>query len=190
MHSKQHLPISQPLQHQPRIGDILQDTGLISSGQLKVVLQDQGLYHDLRIGEILALRGWVKQQTIDFFVEQWPSILEQEELEPLGVYLKAAGLLDELQIQLILNEQETTGIKFCSLATIKGFLKQETVDFFVQHLVSQESENSHYIEKQEGYKPKRQTRQVSKAEKSEDKRTLTDKEDLGGFLDSDISWLG
>ncbi len=32
----------------------------------------------LRLGEILAIRGWIEQQTGDFFADEWQSLLEQQ----------------------------------------------------------------------------------------------------------------
>ena len=53
------------------IGEILQEAGLITSPQLQVALRDQTYYQDMRLGEILALRGWVGQETADFFAQEW-----------------------------------------------------------------------------------------------------------------------
>ncbi|HEY9768904.1 MAG TPA: hypothetical protein V6C71_10480 [Coleofasciculaceae cyanobacterium] len=52
------------------IGEILQEADLITSPQLEVALRDQNYYQDMRLGEILALRGWIKQDTADFFVQE------------------------------------------------------------------------------------------------------------------------
>ena len=49
------------------IGEKLEEAGLISKYQIEVALIDQVSYIESKFGEILALRGWLKQQTIDFF---------------------------------------------------------------------------------------------------------------------------
>jgi hypothetical protein len=48
------------------IGTILQEADLITPPQLEVALRDQAYYEDMRLGEILALRGWIRQDTADF----------------------------------------------------------------------------------------------------------------------------
>ena len=93
-----------------RIGEVLQEAGLISVAQIELALHDQINSFKLRLGEILSLRGWIESDIVDFFVEQWPEIIAQEMKKPLGHYLKAAGLLDDAQIEAILKEQITTGV--------------------------------------------------------------------------------
>lgn len=116
------------------LGEILQEADLVSASQVKIALQDQEQYSELRIGEILSLRGWIKQETADFFAEHWHKLKTGEPKQPLGQYLKQAALLDENQIQTIVCEQEQTNMKFGSLAVYKGWLKQTTVNFFLNAL--------------------------------------------------------
>lgn len=86
-------------------------------------------FNQTRLGEILARRGWLKQETADFFAEQWPTLLSQTK-QPLGQYFKEAALLNKVQIEAILSEQRQTGLKFGELAVQKGWLKRITLDFF------------------------------------------------------------
>lgn len=116
------------------LGNILQEADLVSASQIELALQDQTCYRDLRIGEILALRGWLKQETADFFVEQWPALLQQKRQMPLGYYLRAAGLLDEQQLRLLLSEQGRIGLRLGALAVLKGWLKPTTLEFFLKYL--------------------------------------------------------
>lgn len=51
------------------IGSYLVEAGLIAPAQVEVALYDQQLT-GMRFGEILAARGWVKQETIEFFMER------------------------------------------------------------------------------------------------------------------------
>ncbi|BAQ62789.1 hypothetical protein GM3708_3195 [Geminocystis sp. NIES-3708] len=117
-------------------GEILEEAGLISSAQLKLALADQNQFLTLKIGEILALRGWLKQETVDFLVQLFfePKIIRTEKQYPIGQYFKQAGLLTEDQINTIVKQQKQLGIKFCQLAVMKGFLHQQTVDFFLENL--------------------------------------------------------
>jgi len=52
-----------------RIGGYLVDAGLLTPAQVNVVLDDQKV-NGLRFGEILAARGWVKQETIEYLMEK------------------------------------------------------------------------------------------------------------------------
>ncbi|MBD1870737.1 hypothetical protein H6F88_21195 [Oculatella sp. FACHB-28] len=52
-----------------RIGSYLVDAGLLTAGQIEVALNDQKVT-GMRFGEILAARGWVKQQTVDYLMEK------------------------------------------------------------------------------------------------------------------------
>lgn len=122
------------------IGEKLQEAGLISPYQIEVALIDQTSYIDTKFGEILALRGWLKQETVDFFVRDLPGLINQPQQIRLGDYFKAAALLEEEQITEILREQIQLGIKFGYVAVIKGYLKQETLDFFLRHFVEPRQE--------------------------------------------------
>ncbi|MGH2412432.1 MAG: hypothetical protein ACRDEA_01785 [Microcystaceae cyanobacterium] len=121
------------------IGLVLQEADLISASQLEVALQDQSQFGHLLLGEILALRGWIKQETADFFAQHWTELLQDQDRQkqPLGYYLKLAALLDDHQINTILDEQLQIGVRFGELAVLKGWLKQKTIDFFLEHLISQ-----------------------------------------------------
>ncbi|MGL5835688.1 MAG: pentapeptide repeat-containing protein, partial [Waterburya sp.] len=86
------------------LGAVLIEAGLISASQLEIALQQQASTN-LRIGEILASHNWIKQQTADFFVDKWSTLLSQQQKKPLVYYFRHSGLLDENQIASILREQ-------------------------------------------------------------------------------------
>lgn len=58
-----------------RLGSYLIEAGLITPAQVAVVLNDQNFSHDMRFGEVLVARGWVKSETIEFVVKR---VLEPE----------------------------------------------------------------------------------------------------------------
>lgn len=62
-----------------RLGGYLVEAGLITPAQVDVALNDQKLT-GMRFGEILAARGWVKQQTIEYLMQK-VIIPEQQALE-------------------------------------------------------------------------------------------------------------
>ncbi|NCO74567.1 MAG: hypothetical protein GW795_11575 [Cyanobacteria bacterium] len=124
------------------IGEILVEAGLISSAQLKVVLSDQSQFFKFKIGEILALRGWLKKETVDFLVDICiENNLTKYESKPIGYYFQRASLLTEIQINTILKEQKQLGLKFCHLAVIKGFFSQQTADFFLENIAKKFQED-------------------------------------------------
>ncbi|MHC5597300.1 MAG: tetratricopeptide repeat protein [Nostoc sp.] len=114
------------------LGKVLQQADLISSEQVEIALKEQTQIPGLRLGEILVLHGWLKQETADFFSQEWTVLLEQKPKQPLGKYLEEAGLLNEHQIRIILGEQLENKLRFGELVVFKGWLKPTTIKFFVE----------------------------------------------------------
>ena len=52
----------------PLLGETLRDAGLITEAQLQTVLRDKQEYKEQKVGEILALRGWLKQENIEYIL--------------------------------------------------------------------------------------------------------------------------
>lgn len=123
------------------LGLILREADLVTPAQIEVALQDQQ-YYQLPLGEILALHGWVHQETADFFAEQWPRLLTTPKSYPLGEYFQLASLLNEQQIQTILQEQKRQRLRFGEIAVLQGWLKQTTVNYFLENLVTQNKSSS------------------------------------------------
>lgn len=117
------------------LGEVLIEAGLITATQIEFALQLQS-GSNLRIGEILASHNWIKQQTADFFAEQWADLLKQKQKQPLVYYFRSAGLLSEQQIASLIREQKqrTKPKRFHRLAVEQGYLKQITVDFFLANI--------------------------------------------------------
>ncbi len=117
-----------------RLGELLLEADLISVDQIKVALYDQSYNCDLRLGEILAIRNWIPQETANFFAHDWSHLIKQKSRKPIGWYLQQASLLKEGDIEKILNEQKHTGVRFGTVAVLQGFLKSTTLDFFLMYL--------------------------------------------------------
>lgn len=117
------------------IGEILIESGIIPIYQLEIALQEQE-HTGLKVGEILVLHGWVKQQTVEFFAEEWFESIAETKKKPLVYYFLQAGLLEEEQIEKITQLQKLKHKKtrFHRLAVEQGYLKRSTVDFFLAHL--------------------------------------------------------
>ena len=111
---------------------MLVKAGLISEGQVEVALRDerhsQGHY---RIGEILVLRGWLSTETVDFFVDTLPTLIDTSPKLRLGEYLTLAHLLTPEQVEDLLREQRQCPIRIGALAVIRGWIHQQTIDFFL-----------------------------------------------------------
>ena len=186
------------------LGLVLRKAGLISSAQVEIALEESLNLPKYKIGEILAIRGWIKPETADFFAEIWPYIIESksnyqkdtadtaesildytlrssvlfknsrmdsfpqtndklrnlatsqvnlgnesafakaskikkkesvnQNMQPLGQYLKAANLINEQQIERILNIQKNSSANFGKIAVEQGIISQNTLDFFLRHL--------------------------------------------------------
>ncbi len=58
------------------LGCYLVEAGLITQAQVDVALNDQKIVDDMRFGEVLVARGWIKQQTLDYLLKK---IIEPEQ---------------------------------------------------------------------------------------------------------------
>lgn len=121
------------------IGRLLQNAGLISDEQLEIALGVQSQHPQMRLGEILSMQEVVEIQTVDFFADKWQTLKQEGQQFPLGYYFKKAFILDDNQIEAILAEQQNSKskLKFGDTAVIKGWVRKETVDFFLNELAFQ-----------------------------------------------------
>lgn len=132
------------------LGAILQQAKLVTPYQVEEALSEQKKHPQRRLGEILAEKGWIKQQTADFFAEQWSGVIKQAKQgspQSLGYYLREAGLIDDHQLHAILAEQGKGRLwmRLGALAVLKGWLNQTTVDFLLEHLHPDKAEDSPFI---------------------------------------------
>lgn len=117
------------------LGELLVEAGLISIAQIELALQEQK-QSDLRIGEILVSHGWIQQKTVDFLAERWLEMIQEQPKKPLVYYLQESGLLDTEQVNVVirLHKLKFKKIQFHRLIVEQGYLKQNTLDFFLSHL--------------------------------------------------------
>ena len=116
------------------LGKALEKAGLISDWQIRIALDIQSKNKQVKFGKILVSQGIVKQQTVDFFADQLPQLLQQQKNKPLGYYLQKASLIDAQQIEIVLEEQKQTKLLFGELILEKGWLKEKTLNFFLKYL--------------------------------------------------------
>jgi hypothetical protein len=68
--NKLHANNTQPsLTESKRLGDYLVEAGLLSKGQIEVALADQ-VNNNLKFGDILVRRGWIKEETIEYLMQK------------------------------------------------------------------------------------------------------------------------
>ncbi|MDJ0636639.1 MAG: hypothetical protein QNJ34_25900 [Xenococcaceae cyanobacterium MO_188.B29] len=142
------------------LGVLLREANLVSAEQIERALRYQIEYPDLSLGEILALQGWVRQKTSDFFVQDWSKLIALKERKALGYYLERAGLIEEKEIKKVLAEQEVSNLKFGTLAVLKGYIKPETLDFFLFYLFPEELGESHQRTRKSLRKSRQRKRQL------------------------------
>ena len=122
------------------LGKVLKQAGLISEVQLRRVLEIQSQENSIKFGTILVSQGILKQETVDFFAEQFPKLLQQPKTKPLGYYLQEASLINAEQIETLLEEQKQTKLLLGELVVEKGWLKEKTLNFFLQYLGKTENQ--------------------------------------------------
>lgn len=181
---------------QPKLlGVILQEASLISTPQIQLALRDQTYYPDLRLGEIIAMRGWLKQETADFFAQNWLELLQQRRNKPLGYYLQQSALLEKKDIAAILEEQRNTGIRFGAIAVLQGLLKSQTVDFFLIHLFPREFSKSSLIGKHQFNSQQSQasftaTPFPEQCEQNNELQPYPNQHQVDDVEDYEITWVG
>lgn len=53
----------------------------------------------------------------------------------IGNYLLEAGLLSAAQVDVILSDQASTGMRFGEIAVSRGWLKEQTIEYLMKHLI-------------------------------------------------------
>ncbi len=132
------------------LGEILREADLVSSFEIELALQDKMQHPELRIGEILAQKHLVKPETADFFAQDWTKAVIEPEKNALGYYLQQAAILDRAQIEVVLAEQRSTGVRFGTVAVFQGFIRSTTLDFFLANLFPNELHVSPFVNMHHG----------------------------------------
>lgn len=68
----------------------------------------------------------------------------------LGSYLIEAGLINEAQVAVALNDQQATGMKFGEVLATRGWIKQQTVEYLMQKVILPERRARERKKKQHG----------------------------------------
>lgn len=124
-----------------KIGEILREADLISEGQLQTILYDQNIYPELKFGEVLELRGWISQRTVEFFIRYF----QLKNNKPLGKtlheYLLDSELITHDDLQAISALQQLQRTSFGNAAVSRGHLSQKTLNFFLRHFFEYEAQS-------------------------------------------------
>ncbi len=62
----------------------------------------------------------------------------QPSMKKLGSYLVDAGLLTADQINVVLNDQQATGMRFGEIVVARGWVKEQTIEWIVAKVVEPE----------------------------------------------------
>jgi hypothetical protein len=112
--------------------------GLLTEVQAQVARHDLQVHPEMSLGEVLSLRGWAAEETIDFFELLWHMRHSQPERQNIGQYLLEAHLITKEQLEDILQSQKNEAwgqsLRFGEIAVLKGYVKPHTMQFFLEHL--------------------------------------------------------
>lgn len=115
------------------LGEILQQAGLLSPETIRQALQFQvsNSNNQYLFGEILVRQGYIRKETVDFFVDDLPQLIKIDNRLRLGDYFEHAGLLNAQQIAQTLNYQSQTQKKFGEIITQQGWVNPQTLNWFI-----------------------------------------------------------
>ena len=111
------------------LGLTLLQAGLLSQEQLKTISYFRLHNCHQRLEEIVVQKGWLKQETVDFFAK--PKMIRHR--KSLGQCCQSAGLLNANQMATI-SEEQKLGLMFEEIVLQKGWLKPQTLLFLLEDL--------------------------------------------------------
>lgn len=130
--------ITEQLTHSQGIGAHLLEAGLLTSEQLEVALAEQELEATARLGEVIQKRGWVKERTIQFLLNQVnKTLVDDPDLSTgarLGAYLVEAGLVTSTQVDQALLEQKTSNKHLGEILVTHGWVTTQTIEYMMKYL--------------------------------------------------------
>lgn len=129
------------------LGMVLNHAGLLSYQELNLVskIQKEKNY-ETNLGKIIENFGLLSQETITFFAETLPKMIELNQVLLMGDYLQKAHLITTSQIQDLCRKQKllSTHKKLGELIVEEGYISQKTLDWFIEFqyvLKSQQGKN-------------------------------------------------
>ena len=115
------------------LGMLLNQAGLLTDDKLLLPLniQKQKNYQ-IKLGKIAEELKLVSPETINFFAEELPKIIDLNQVWNIENYLQKAHLITPLQIDLLLRKQSqlSNSKSLTQLIVEEGYLSPQTLDWF------------------------------------------------------------
>jgi glycosyltransferase involved in cell wall biosynthesis len=78
----------------------------------------------------------ITSETLKLYTALTTSVnTSSEQVKPIGSYLVEAGLLSQSQIDVALGEQKATGNRLGEVLVKRGWIKEETIEYFMQKVI-------------------------------------------------------
>lgn len=129
----QHNPILE-LQSLP-LGKVLCHAGLLSAEELQQILEKQKEEkYGVCLGDIIKESGLLSPETIEFFAEELPQIIQSNQVWHIGDYLQKAHLISSSQIDFIKKKQakSSSSLLLGELIVYEGYVSKQTMDWFIE----------------------------------------------------------
>lgn len=129
------------------LGMVLNHAGLLSSEELSLISKtEKEKKYQIKLEQIMENFGLLSQETITFFAEELPKIIESNQIMGVEDYLQKAHLITPSQIKDLCKKQEglSTPKKLGELIVEEGYISQKTLDWFIEFqyvLKSQQGKN-------------------------------------------------
>ena len=88
-HLLRETPQRRKISQGKRLGSYLIEAGLLTPAQIEVALADQQLA-GIRLGEVLVRRGWIKEETVEYFMRKVVEPERQASTGPAEAYLESS----------------------------------------------------------------------------------------------------
>lgn len=77
-----------------------------------------------------------------------PAVVASTPSKRLGGYLVEAGLLTTAQVDVALNDQKITGMRFGEILVVRGWVKKQTIDFIMKRVILPERQQRRSLTQQ------------------------------------------
>ena len=111
------------------LGELLCKAGLLSPAQVNLILPMQKeRNHRIRFGELASELGLLSPQTVDFFAEELPIIIEEKRILSIEEYLQQANLISRLHMKSSIKNKSKS--YFNRLSSEHNNLSPRTIKWF------------------------------------------------------------
>ncbi|MEN9239132.1 MAG: FHA domain-containing protein [Thermostichales cyanobacterium SZTDM-1c_bins_54] len=124
------LPTTIDYQQHEKLGDLLEEAGLISPEQLTAALHEQH-HNRLLLGEVLLQKRWAHWRTVEFFMHHFIRSQAVTRKHLIGDYLLAAGLITKDQLAEAMRIHRRQQVYFGHALVQQGYLKPQVLQFFL-----------------------------------------------------------